>query len=49
MQKVLFTDIFNIGDYVIISPIKEGNKVQGEIVYILYNKQIKYLKDESLW
>jgi len=37
------------GDFVIVDPIKEGNKVQGEIVYILYTKQIKYLKDEDLW
>jgi len=37
------------GDYVVMVPIKEGNKVQGEIVYILLAKQIKYLKDENLW
>lgn len=37
------------GDFVVTVPIKEGNKVQGEIVYILLAKQIKYLKDEKLW
>lgn len=37
------------GDFVIVSYISEGVKVQGEIVYILFNKQIKYLKDENLW
>lgn len=37
------------GDFVVTIPIKEGNKVQGEIVYILLAKQIKYLKDEKLW
>lgn len=37
------------GDFVIVSPIKEGVKVQGEIVYILYAKQIKYLKEENRW
>jgi len=37
------------GDYVITVPIKEGNKVQGEIIYILLAKQIKYLKNQSLW
>eukprot|EP00794_Sanderia_malayensis_P020045 gene20045-22012_t len=37
------------GDFVIISPIKEGNKVQAEIVYVLYNKQIKYLEQQNLW
>jgi len=37
------------GDFVVTVPIKEGNKVQGEIVYILLAKQIKYLKDEKMW
>jgi len=37
------------GDFVIMSPIKEGKKVQGEIIYILLAKQIKYLKREKLW
>jgi len=37
------------GDFVIVEPIKEGDKVQAEIVCILYPKQIKYLKHEKLW
>jgi len=37
------------GDFVVTVPIREGNKVQGEIVYILLAKQIKYLKDENHW
>lgn len=37
------------GDYVVIEPIQEGNKVQAEIVYVLYQKQIKYIKQEGLW
>jgi len=37
------------GDFVVISPIKEGNKVQAEIVYVLYQKQIKYLQEQNLW
>lgn len=37
------------GDFVVISPIKEGVKVQGEIVHILYPKQVKYLKNQNLW
>ena len=37
------------GDFVIVDPIEEGNKVCAEIVYILYSKQIKYLKSEGLW
>ncbi|XP_065662103.1 probable RNA-binding protein EIF1AD isoform X1 [Hydra vulgaris] len=37
------------GDYVVIQSIKEGHKVQGEIVSILYPKQIKYLKQKNMW
>lgn len=37
------------GDFVVIDPIKEGNKVLAEIVYVLYHKQIKYLQSERLW
>lgn len=37
------------GDFVIVDPIEEGNKVCAEIVHILYSKQIKYLKTEGLW
>lgn len=37
------------GDFVIVDPIEEGNKVCAEIVHILYGKQIKYLKNEGLW
>ena len=37
------------GDYVIVEPIAEGNKVQAEIVHILYPMQIKSLKQQKLW
>lgn len=37
------------GDYVLIDPIEEGDKVKGEIVTILYKDQIKYIKEEGLW
>lgn len=37
------------GDYVLIDPIEEGDKVKGEIVTILYKDQIKYIKAEGLW
>ncbi|KXJ30036.1 probable RNA-binding protein EIF1AD [Exaiptasia diaphana] len=37
------------GDFVIVEPIEEGNKVCAEIVHILYSKQVKYLKEEKLW
>jgi len=37
------------GDFVVVNPIKEGNKVLAEITYVLYSKQIKYLQQEGLW
>lgn len=41
--------LISVGDYVIVDPIAEGNKVQAEIVNILYPLQIKHLKEEKLW
>lgn len=37
------------GDFVIVEPIEEGDKVQAEIITILYRDQIRYIKRESLW
>jgi len=37
------------GDYVIVEPIAEGDKVRAEIVRILYKEQIKHIKKENLW
>lgn len=37
------------GDYVVVEPIAEGNKVQAEIVHILFPRQIKHLKQQELW
>ena len=37
------------GDFVIVDPIAEGNKVQAEISHILYPLQIKNLKKNGLW
>jgi len=37
------------GDFVVISPISEGDKVKGEISSVLYRDQIKYLKKEGVW
>ncbi|XP_028398740.1 probable RNA-binding protein EIF1AD [Dendronephthya gigantea] len=37
------------GDFVIVDPIEEGNKVCAEIVHILYPQQVKHLKKEGLW
>jgi len=37
------------GDYVVVEPIEEGDKVKAEIVQILYKDQIKYIKDQGQW
>jgi len=37
------------GDYVVVNPIEEGDKVKAEIHTILYKEQIKYIKAEKLW
>ena len=37
------------GDYVVIEHISEGQKVQAEIVHILYQEQIKTLKQQNMW
>jgi len=37
------------GDFVVVKPIEEGDKVKAEILNILYKDQIKYIKSEKLW
>ena len=37
------------GDYVVVEPIAEGDKVKAEIVQILYKHQIKYIKEQGQW
>lgn len=37
------------GDFVIVQPITEGEKVKAEIVHILYADQIKYIKGQDKW
>lgn len=37
------------GDFVIVEPIEEGDKVKAEIVHILFRDQIKYIKEEGQW
>ncbi|KAM6953348.1 putative RNA-binding protein EIF1AD [Aplochiton taeniatus] len=37
------------GDYVIVDPIEEGEKVKAEINFILYKDNIKYLQKLQLW
>jgi len=37
------------GDFVVVCPIAEGDKVKGEITKILYKDQISYIKQEGKW
>ena len=37
------------GDFVVVKPIEEGDKVKAEILTILYKEQIKYIKAENQW
>ena len=37
------------GDFCIVDPIQEGDKVKAEIVRILYKEQIRQIKLENLW
>ena len=48
LDQCIFVIII-LGDYVMVEPIGEGDKVKAEIVSILYKEQIKYIKEEGLW
>jgi len=37
------------GDFVLIQPIEEGEKVKAEIINILYSEQIKYIQSQGKW
>lgn len=37
------------GDFVLIEPIEEGDRVKAEISRILYKDQIKYIKEQGKW
>nr|CAG4641380.1 EOG090X0KPP [Eulimnadia texana] len=37
------------GDYVIVEPIEEGDKVKAEIAHVLYKEQIKYIESQGQW
>ncbi|KAK6998395.1 RNA-binding protein EIF1AD [Biomphalaria glabrata] len=37
------------GDYIMVEPIGEGDKVKGEITHILFKEQIKYIQEKGLW
>ena len=46
---MILIDLCYLGDYVLVEPIEEGEKVKAEIVTILYKEQIKYIQDEGKW
>ncbi|CAK1542741.1 unnamed protein product [Leptosia nina] len=37
------------GDYILIEPIREGDKVKAEIVKIMNKDSIKYYKENNIW
>jgi len=37
------------GDFVIVQPIEEGDKVKAEISHILYKPQITYIQQQGKW
>ncbi|XP_068622986.1 probable RNA-binding protein EIF1AD [Battus philenor] len=37
------------GDYVLVEPILEGDKVKAEIVKIMSKDSIKYYKEKNIW
>ncbi|XP_031339439.1 probable RNA-binding protein EIF1AD [Photinus pyralis] len=37
------------GDFVIVEPIEEGDRVKAEIVRVLTNDHIKYFKKDGVW
>ncbi|KAI8441130.1 hypothetical protein MSG28_009382 [Choristoneura fumiferana] len=37
------------GDYILVEPILEGNKVKAEIVKIFNKESIKFYKDNNIW
>lgn len=37
------------GDYLLVEPIAEGDKVKAEIVKIMNKDSIKYYKENNLW
>lgn len=41
--------IVTAGDYVMIEPIAEGDKVKAEISHILYRPQVQFIQQQGLW
>ena len=48
-QSYIMSNLLFSGDYVIVTPIEEGDKVKAEITVILYKEQLKYIKDSNKW
>jgi len=47
----MYTDnvTVTVGDYVMIEPIAEGDKVKAEISHILYKPQVQFIQQQGLW
>lgn len=42
--------LFNpLGDFLIVDPIKEGQKVKAEICFVLCKDHVRSLQEEGLW
>ncbi|XP_063172640.1 probable RNA-binding protein EIF1AD [Candoia aspera] len=37
------------GDFLLVDPIEEGEKVKAEISFVLYKDHVRYLKKEGYW
>lgn len=37
------------GDFLLVDPIEEGEKVKAEISFVLYKDHMRYLQQEGLW
>jgi len=37
------------GDFVLVEPIEEGDKVKAEMVRVLTNTHVKYFKEDGVW
>uniref|UniRef100_A0A8D0GZF5 Probable RNA-binding protein EIF1AD n=1 Tax=Sphenodon punctatus TaxID=8508 RepID=A0A8D0GZF5_SPHPU len=37
------------GDFLLVDPIKEGEKVKAEINFVLYKDHVRYLQKEGFW
>ncbi|XP_013914167.1 PREDICTED: probable RNA-binding protein EIF1AD [Thamnophis sirtalis] len=37
------------GDFLLVDPIEEGEKVKAEISFVLYKDHVQYLKKEGYW